>query len=71
MPKKIQVVGGDLFLIAAKELGDARQWNRIAAANGLWDPQIVGVMTLTIPDPAPNLIALEPNLGGGVLGAPG
>lgn len=47
--KTIQVAGGNLFAIAASELGDATQWNRIARLNGLTDPMIVGVVTLKIP----------------------
>jgi len=56
--------GGNLFRIAAQQLGDATQWNRIAAANGLWDPFLAGVVTLTIPP-------VDPNAGnGGILGQP-
>jgi nucleoid-associated protein YgaU len=47
--KTITVAGGNLFQIAATELGDATQWNRIAALNGLVDPMIVGVVTLQLP----------------------
>lgn len=50
----IQVVGGNLFQIAAQQLGDATQWIRIAQLNGLTDPQITGQMTLSIPDVNPN-----------------
>jgi hypothetical protein len=60
----LMVAGGNLFRIAAEQLGDATQWNRIAAANGLWDPFLVGVVTLTIPP-------VDPNAGnGGILGQP-
>ncbi len=60
----LTVAGGNLFRIAAQELGDATQWNRIAAANGLWDPFLDGVLTLTIPP-------VDPNAGnGGILGHP-
>lgn len=44
---------GTLFHIAARELGDATEWIRIAQANGISDPRIVGAVTLTIPDPIP------------------
>ncbi len=42
-------VGGDLFRIALQQLGDATQWNRIAALNNLNDPVIQGLVTLQIP----------------------
>ena len=43
--------GGNLMRIASQVYGDATQWNRIAALNGLWDPQITGTITLKIPPP--------------------
>lgn len=49
--KQITVAGANLFRLAAEHLGDARQWTRIAAANGLSDPFVEGVATLTIPPP--------------------
>ena len=55
----ITVAGGDLFHIAAQQLGDATQWIRIAQLNGLSDPMLTGVTTLQLP--APN-----PAAGGGV-----
>jgi hypothetical protein len=45
----ITVAGGNLFRIAAEQLGDATQWNRIAELNGLYDPFLQGITTLTIP----------------------
>ena len=48
--RMITVVGGDLFHIAAEQLGDATQWNRIALANRLSDPVLTGLTTLLIPD---------------------
>lgn len=57
--RTITVAGGDLFHIAAQQLGDATQWIRIAQLNGLADPQISGVVTLRLPDP-------DPNAGGGI-----
>ncbi len=48
--RTITVVGGNLFRIAAEQLGDATQWIRIAQLNGLSDPFLVGVVTLLIPD---------------------
>jgi hypothetical protein len=55
----ITVAGGDLFHIAASQLGDATQWIRIAQLNGLSDPMLTGVTTLALP--APN-----PAAGGGI-----
>ena len=49
--RKITVVGGNLFRLAAEQLGDATQWNRIAAINGLVDPFLQGLTTLTLPAP--------------------
>jgi hypothetical protein len=49
MMKTITVVGGDLFRIALEQLGDARQWIRIAQLNGLSDPMLSGMVTLRIP----------------------
>jgi len=57
--RRITVVGGNLFQLAAVELGDATQWIRIAQLNQLSDPMISGLMTLIIPD-------LDPNAGGGI-----
>ena len=57
----ITVAGGDLFQIAAKYLGDATQWIRIAQLNGLADPVLSGVVTLAIPQP-------NPLAGGGIVG---
>jgi len=57
--RNITVVGGNLFQIAAEQLGDATQWIRIAQANTFADPIIVGVMSLAVPDN-------DPSAGGGV-----
>lgn len=57
--RSITVVGGNLFRIAAEELGDATQWIRIAQLNNLSDPMLAGVVTLLIPDQ-------DPNAGGGI-----
>ena len=46
----ITVAGGDLFRLALEQLGDATQWNRIAALNGLDDPVLDGLQTLRLPD---------------------
>jgi len=46
----ITVAGGDLFRLALEQLGDATQWNRIAALNGLDDPVLDGLQTLRLPE---------------------
>ena len=48
--KVITVAGGDLFRLALEQLGDATQWNRIAALNGLDDPVLDGLQTLRLPE---------------------
>jgi L-ascorbate metabolism protein UlaG (beta-lactamase superfamily) len=55
----LTIAGGNLFSIAAEQLGDATQWIRIAQLNELTDPMLSGVNTLQIPD-------VDPNAGGGV-----
>lgn len=57
--RTITVAGGNLFRIAAEQLGDATQWIRIAQLNALSDPMLVGVTTLLIPD-------RDANAGGGI-----
>jgi hypothetical protein len=57
--RTITVAGGNLFRIAAEQLGDAAQWLRIAQLNALSDPNLTGVVTLLIPD-------VDPNAGGGI-----
>ena len=49
----VTVSNTTLFHVAAAVLGDATQWNRIAALNGIDDPMIVGVVTLVLPVPSP------------------
>ena len=48
-----------MFALAAQYLGDATQWIRIAQQNGVSDPVIYAVGTLTIPD-------VDATLGGGI-----
>lgn len=48
--RTILVAGTDLFTLASQELGDATQWFRIAALNGLTDPMVFGLTPLQIPD---------------------
>lgn len=60
--RTIKVSGADLTLyhVAARELGDPTQWNRIASANGLDDPVLSGVLTLIIPPPAASADGIVP-----------
>jgi hypothetical protein len=55
----ITVAGGNLFRIASEQYGDATAWTTIAKANGLTDPEIAGLVTLTIP--------AQPDNSGGIL----
>ena len=57
--RTLLVAGGNLFQIAAQQLGDATQWIRIAQLNRLSDPMLTGVITLAIPD-------LDSSAGGGI-----
>ena len=57
--RQIIVSGENLFRIAARELGDATQWVRIAQLNGLSDPMLTGVVTLRLPP-------RDPSAGGGI-----
>ncbi|MDR3663154.1 MAG: hypothetical protein P4L86_22690 [Mycobacterium sp.] len=57
--RTITVTGGNLFQVAAQQLGDATQWIRIAQANGLSDPMLTGLVILSIP-------AADPSAGGGI-----
>jgi hypothetical protein len=57
----VTTAGGNLFALAQNEYGDATDWAAIAAANGLVDPFIQGVDTLTIP--------AQPGDTGGILAA--
>ena len=53
------VTGGNLYQVAASELGDATQWIRIAILNGISDPMLSGIQTLSIPD-------VDQQAGGGI-----
>lgn len=59
--RTITVAGANLMRLAAQYYGDATQWNRIAALNGLSDFIVTGVATLKIPKAGVS--------NGGVLGA--
>ena len=52
----LTTAGGNLYQIAQQKYGDAMAWTGIAKANGLTDPFIQGVKTLTIP-PSPDVLA--------------
>ena len=56
----IVVAGGDLFRLASQHLGDATQWSRIAALNGLSDPMLSGLVTLALP-------GVDASAGGGLV----
>jgi hypothetical protein len=45
----ITVIGGNLFEIAAAQLGSALQWVNIARANNISDPFLSGQCTIIIP----------------------
>jgi hypothetical protein len=45
----IITIGGNLFEIAATQLGSALQWINIARANNLTDPMLSGPSTIVIP----------------------
>jgi nucleoid-associated protein YgaU len=57
--RTVNVAGANLYAVALQYLGDATQWNRIAQANGLIDPMVVGTATLQIP-------SVDLNAGGGI-----
>lgn len=59
--KSVTVAGGDLYHIAEQQYNDATAWTGIARANGLTDPQIQGIKTITIPT--------NPDNSGGILSA--
>lgn len=48
--KLVTKAGGDLYHLAAEQYGDASAWPVIARANGLSDPVLDGVQTLTVPE---------------------
>jgi hypothetical protein len=45
-------IGGNLFEIAATQLGSALQWINIARTNNLIDPMLSGQNQILIPSPA-------------------
>ena len=56
--RTITVTAADvsLYHVAARELGDATQWWRLAVVNGIADPMLApALVTLSVPDPLPGL----------------
>nr|WP_294546311.1 hypothetical protein [uncultured Rhodopila sp.] len=51
--KTITAIGGNLFAIAAAELGSALQWVNIARTNNLKDPMLTRQVDIIIPDFSP------------------
>lgn len=47
--RSVTLSGGNLYKVASDQYGDASLWSSIASANGLTDPQLTGINTLTIP----------------------
>jgi hypothetical protein len=47
--RTITAINGNLFEIAASELGSALQWINIARANGMHDPVFIGQLQIIIP----------------------
>ena len=56
----LTTAGGNLFRVAAEQLGDATQWIRIAQLNAITDPMLTGLVILRIPTP-------DPTAGGGIV----
>lgn len=57
--RTVSVTGVTLFDVAARYLGDATQWNRVAALNSNTDPWLSGLTVLLLPE-------IDPTAGGGV-----
>jgi hypothetical protein len=53
--RTIATIGGNLFEIAAAQLGSALQWINIARANNLTDPMLLGTNQIIIPPFSPIL----------------
>lgn len=58
----VNVVGQSLFEVAARYLGDATQWIRIAQLNDISDPWLSGLVTLQLPP-------FNASAGGGIVGS--
>ncbi|HQT62776.1 MAG: hypothetical protein B7Z75_14435 [Acidocella sp. 20-57-95] len=55
----VTVNGGNLFALAARYLGDATQWIRIAQLNGLTDP-VLNVDTVPASSPVLTFVGAVP-----------
>lgn len=51
--RTITAIGGNLFEVAAKELGNPLQWINIARANAMSDPIFTGQVEIIIPTFSP------------------
>jgi hypothetical protein len=60
--QQVQTGGDNLFRLAARYLGDASQWIRIAQLNDISDPWLHGQETILIPN-------ADPTYGGGGVAA--
>jgi hypothetical protein len=47
--RTLSMIGGNLFEVAAAQLGSALQWINIARANNLTDPMLSGQNQIVIP----------------------
>lgn len=47
--KTLTLSGSNLYQVAADQYGDATYWDSLAEANGLTDPQLTGINTITVP----------------------
>lgn len=63
MTGSITIFSGNLFEIAARYLGDATQWVRIAQLNGVSDPMISAMTVLRLPP-------VDASAGGGIVANP-
>ena len=50
--RQVAVAGGNLYQMAADAYNDASRWTAIAKANGMTDPVVQGVQTVTVPPTA-------------------
>jgi hypothetical protein len=50
--RTIITIGGNLFEVAATQLGSALQWINIARSNNITDPMLSGQRELVIPPPS-------------------
>ena len=48
--QRVTVASQTLFSVAAQYLGDATLWTQIATLNGITDPWLQGLVTISLPD---------------------